>query len=110
MGIPHQRALARWGGALLVGLVAWLSCKPHIFNYPLQITERNAQGVYREGERMMVWLLVVLAAVFCGIAMQSAEIAGGQALTASVLAMPVVLIVGVVRILGAEVRGSKSRV
>ena len=97
------------GGVVLIGLIAWLSCKPNIFNYPMPITEHNAQAIYREGERMMVWLVAMVVAVFAGIAMLSAGVPGGLMLTASLVGMPVVLIVGVVRMLRAEVSTSSSR-
>jgi hypothetical protein len=47
--------------------VSWTSCAlaAHLraFNYPLPVTPANAQCLYREGERMIVWLGVAATVV-----------------------------------------------
>lgn len=48
---------------LTVGIV-WLSRYPQIFNYPLEITEGNAQAVYREGERMLIWAACAISLLY----------------------------------------------
>lgn len=45
-----------------------ISTRPRLFNYPSEITEHNAQAVYREGERMLVWTLLFLQVLYLGIA------------------------------------------
>ncbi len=52
--------------ALLVGLT-WVSHYPRSFNYLTVITEANAQGVYRRGEQMLVWLTAASSVLFTGI-------------------------------------------
>src|SRR5699024_9635869 len=56
-------------GALVISL-AWLATRPRLFNLPVELTPGNAQSVYREGERMMVCLLVALVVIHLGAAMQ----------------------------------------
>ena len=75
--------------------VAWLSKRPQFFNYPMEITDSNAQSAYREGERMMVWTEVALVVLYAGA---SASTIGwnGTAFVA----------VGIVGVLGAVIGGS----
>src|SRR5690625_6291882 len=68
-----ERGSLLWLTALMVALVislAWLSTRPRLFNLPVELTPGNAQSVYREGERMMVCLLVALVVIHLGAAMQ----------------------------------------
>src|SRR5690625_5384824 len=61
-----ERGSLLWLTALMVALVislAWLSTRPRLFNLPVELTPGNAQSVYREGERMMVCLLVALVVI-----------------------------------------------
>ncbi|PWD51284.1 hypothetical protein C8046_12065 [Serinibacter arcticus] len=64
----------RWSLLVLVGIwwvllagIGWLSARPRMLNYPLVVTESNAQLLYREAERMLVWLMIALVVV--GVAM-----------------------------------------
>lgn len=82
--------------------IAWLSTKPRVFNYPVPVTESNAQRVYREGERMLVWLLVPMAALFAGIAGAQASLPTAPLLWVGMAGMLIVLAVGVVRLLRAS--------
>ncbi|MCB7137002.1 DUF1648 domain-containing protein [Cellulosimicrobium marinum] len=54
-GSPLEGALAVVVLVACAALCLGLSPFPRAFNYPLTITEDNAQAVYREGERMLVW-------------------------------------------------------
>ena len=98
-----SKASVLWLGAVMVAigaLVAVLSTKPRWCNYPTRVTEENAQRLYREGERTLVWLLVALAVVFGGLA--HLVVGGG----AGVLGLGLVGVLGVtvagaVRMLGA---------
>ncbi|WP_293694983.1 hypothetical protein [uncultured Agrococcus sp.] len=47
-------------GALVVGLLL-VSHRPQWFNYITVVTKTNAQEIYREGERLMVWMALVVA-------------------------------------------------
>lgn len=87
--------------ALSVG-IAWLSTKPRVFNYPVQVTASNAQPVYREGERMLVWLLVPMSALFAGISGSQASLPAAPLLWAGMAGMLIVIAVGIVRLLRAS--------
>ncbi|UBH06911.1 hypothetical protein K8P10_002422 [Leucobacter sp. Psy1] len=52
-------------GAMTAGIV-WLSHHPRVFNYPVPITEFNAQAVYRVGEQTMVWVSLGCALLLAG--------------------------------------------
>lgn len=47
--------------AVLVAGILLLSLKPQWLNHATIVTETNAQEVYREGERLMIWLAFVMA-------------------------------------------------
>jgi uncharacterized membrane protein len=51
---------------LTVG-VAVMSRHPRLFNYPVPVTDENAERLYREGERMLVWLLAPLQVIFFAV-------------------------------------------
>ncbi len=57
--------LAVW--AISQAGLTWLSARPHVYNYPVTLSEDTAQQVYCEGERMMVALCLGVAVVFSGI-------------------------------------------
>lgn len=42
--------------AALIGATSWLSTRPQVLNFPVVVTEANAQQIFRESERMMVWV------------------------------------------------------
>lgn len=52
---------------LIQTLLTVLSRHPRLFNYPMPVTTENAQRVYREGERLLVWLGLALAVTFAGV-------------------------------------------
>lgn len=96
-----SRSSLLWLNALMLVLgvlLAWLSLKPRSFNYPLELTEANAQPVYREGERMMVLLLAALAVVHLGVVLAVAGQGGAVLIACGVSATLIVTLVGVVRI------------
>ena len=91
------------GGGLALGvLTAWLSTRPHVLNYPGEVTETNAQRIYREGERMMVWVLAGLAVVYLGIVLQSFGRAGSAILVVGLVALMGSTLAGLVRLVIAE--------
>ena len=47
--------------------MSWLSRYPRTFNYPGEVTERNAQQLYRLGEQTLVWMCACLTAMYLGI-------------------------------------------
>lgn len=51
-------------GAFLFGLLTLLSRMPHIYNYPLQITEENAPYQYKLAARMIRMLKALILLMF----------------------------------------------
>lgn len=102
-----DRASALWLVGVMTAtgaLCGWLSTKPRFVNYPGAVTEQNAQAVYREGERMMVWVLTAFAVVFLGIAF-TVVMAGGAGpilVGAGLAGLPVSVIAGLIRLSQAE--------
>lgn len=82
--------------------IAWLSTKPRMGNYPARVTSSNAQRVYREGERMLVWLLVPMAALFAGIVGSLASLPAAPLLWVGMAATLLVIAIGIVRLLRAS--------
>ncbi|GAA1318946.1 DUF1648 domain-containing protein [Nonlabens tegetincola] len=50
--------------SMVVVAMVWLSRAPQVFSYPFEVTPDNAQTVYREGERMLVWVTLSVATPF----------------------------------------------
>jgi hypothetical protein len=98
----------RWSVLVLAGVwlvaqagLALLSNRPQYFNYPSGVTQQNAQRLYREGERMLVWLGVAVAVTFAGPAL---TILGVQSMWLAVLGLIATfaaMIVGITRCLKA---------
>lgn len=86
-------------------LIGWLSTKPHVLNYPGDITEANAQRIYREGERMMVWTLASLVVVYLGIVLQTFAQAGPAVLVVGLIALLASTLGGIVRLVIADTPG-----
>ncbi|MHA3685017.1 DUF1648 domain-containing protein [Leucobacter sp. HY1910] len=64
----------RWSIFILIALavvmtlgLAWLSHHPRVYNYPADISEGNAQQLYRVGEQMMVGVTLGIALSFAGV-------------------------------------------
>lgn len=86
---------------LSLGLAA-LSAHPRVFNYPLEVTARTAQSVYREGERMMVAVLAGVQLIYLGIALSILDGPGSGVLTW--IGMAVLLgsvVIGIIRLVRA---------
>ena len=89
----------KWSLLVIVGVMVAaslpltaISTRPRGFNYPVEITESNAQTMYREGERLMVWTLLFLQVIYLGIGW-SVVLGGGGPL----------LVIGVAGLLGASI-------
>ena len=92
---PKWSLLVIAGVMVLLSLpLAAISTRPRGFNYPVEITESNAQTMYREGERLMVWTLLGMQVLYLGIAW-SVILGGGGAL----------LVLGIAGLLGASAVG-----
>jgi uncharacterized membrane protein len=48
---------------LTVGMT-WLNCYPEIFNYPVKITEENAEKQYKNAQTAIRWLKVAVNMIF----------------------------------------------
>ena len=57
-------ALMAIGAVLFIGMY-FLNKYPHIFNYPVEITEENAKRQYRTATKLMRSLNLVVVATFC---------------------------------------------
>lgn len=88
--------------AIIQTLLAWISTKPRIMNYPVSITEQNAQSLYREGERLMVWVGLCVSILFASTATLYFSSSLGLVTTVAGVALFAVLIIGVVRIVRAS--------
>lgn len=73
----------------------WLSYRSDSrwVNYPTEVTEDNAQTLYRAGEQMMVWPNVGIVVLYAGVA---ASIIEGMDVLLFVIPGAVLLLVGVV--------------
>lgn len=87
-------------GGLLAGM-GWLSRKPHAFNYPLVVTDTNAQSVYREGERTLVWTTTVFL-IYLGTVIAVFGWNGSVLIGIGVAVMACALIVGIRRMITAS--------
>lgn len=100
-----DRTTVLWLVALMIGLGAlcgWLSTRPRLFNYPGRVTEENAQAVYREGERMMVWVLAAFALVFLGIALSIVVGNGAIVIAVGLAGLAASIFAGLIRLSQAE--------
>ncbi|HJX78733.1 DUF1648 domain-containing protein [Glutamicibacter sp.] len=107
MGQPDsygEKSSVLWISGVMVAmavLTSWASTKPGLLNYPNLITEANAQFIYREGERMMVFLAADLLLLHLGMALSWSS-GNGHALTVvGMIGLLVVLVVSIVRIFSA---------
>ena len=100
---PSWTVLVLAGVMLLLSLgLAALSAHPRAFNFPTEVTAGNAQGIYREGERMMVAALVGVQLIYLDIALSIMDGPGGGVLIW--IGMAVLLgsvVVGIIRLLRA---------
>jgi len=65
-------------GTCLYFILTVLNTKPHIFNYPVDITPENAEKQYRISVRMMRAIKVSVLLVFCTIEYGSYRVALGK--------------------------------
>jgi len=99
----------RWSVLVLAGVwivlqtgFALLAAHPRAFNYPAPITTVNAQRLYREGERMIVWLGVTLAVTFVGLTLSIFDEPGGLLTALGLAATFAATIVGIARCIRAS--------
>ena len=82
-------------------LLAWLSTKPRSFNYPVYLDENNAQALYREGERLMVWIAGGISVLYAGLVLMYFVSWGLAILMLGLALIVIALIVGIVRMVRA---------
>jgi hypothetical protein len=70
---PIVLALALYVGLTVIGRI------PHLYNYPFQITERNAAIQYRLSRSMIIWLKALCVWMFVAIVWSQARVALGDA-------------------------------
>ncbi len=73
-----------------VGLTA-LERFPWLYNYPVEITEKNAPDQYRLGRRLIEWLKLVVLAIFSYLQWQTIEGAEGASVGLGVWFLPVAM-------------------
>lgn len=50
--------------ALIIIPISFICKVPYMFNYPLKVTEKNAEGVYKEGRLMVCTMNVLIVILF----------------------------------------------
>lgn len=78
-------------GIFLYALLTVISRFPHIFNYPVNITETNAESQYVNSVRMLRYIKLVIICQFTYIVYASIMIALGTQATLGVAFLPVSL-------------------
>lgn len=98
----------RWSVLVLAGVMlllslgmAALSTRPRSFNYPPEVTEDNAQSLYREGERLLIWTLLGVQGIYAGIAWSVLGGGGAPLIVAGLVVMVAATIIGLVRMVRA---------
>lgn len=85
----------------LIGATSWLSTRPQVLNFPIVVTETNAQRIFRESERMMVWASASLLIIYVGTAISTWGGYGVPAFIVGILGLALATIIGVKRTLTA---------
>jgi uncharacterized membrane protein len=60
--------------ALILGWIGYLINKPHVLNYPVEITEENIIGVYGKMQAFLAYLAVIVSIIFAAITFSFADI------------------------------------
>lgn len=81
---------------VMVAGIAGFSTRPRWFNYVSEITEENAQRLYREGERMMVWIGVAIMVLSWGMALSIYDV-DNPLMVLGLIALPAITIAGLIR-------------
>jgi uncharacterized membrane protein len=86
----------------LVTALGWLSRHPRAFNYPVEVTPRNAARVYGEGVALMAWTMLCMTAVFAGLVLMSFDAEAGALVGFALVGAFAVMITGIVRVVRAS--------
>ncbi|GEE02537.1 hypothetical protein nbrc107696_29830 [Gordonia spumicola] len=85
--------------SVLGGALALLARRPQLFNFPVSVTEDNAQTLYREGETMLVFVGVGVSLLYAGIGLAQHEIGGGVVLASGFTIMMGAVLIGLIRMI-----------
>ena len=64
--------------AILFGGLTILNKYPHIFNYPVPVTDENAERQYRYATRLIRYIKLILVLIFLCIEFQTIQTASGK--------------------------------
>lgn len=84
--------------------MTWLNKYPHVFNYPVNITPENAERHYRFSTRMLRFVKMVLAFIFCLILFRGGLAATGKATSLGWWFIPLVLCITIIPAIYGVVR------
>ena len=79
-------------GAALVFVLLFINRFPHTFNYPVDITEENAEDQYRFGNRLMRLLAAFIGVLFCFLTHRIILSAQGKANGIGKLFLPILVV------------------
>ncbi|PYZ96689.1 hypothetical protein CR205_13400 [Alteribacter lacisalsi] len=79
-------------GALLYVLLHVLEKYPHVHNFPIEITEANAEQAYRISRSLLGWLKNIILVLFTALMLNSVVIAMGWAEGMGMLLLPLTLL------------------
>lgn len=81
---------------VMVAVIAALSTRPRGLNYVSTITQENAQRLYREGERLLVWISVAIMVLSYGMILSMYDIET-PILVLGLITLPVLPLISVIR-------------
>ncbi|MFJ2620163.1 DUF1648 domain-containing protein [Glutamicibacter sp. NPDC087344] len=93
---------------LVQTLLSWVSTKPRIMNYPAPLTENNAQALYREGERLLVWVGLCVSVLFAGTTTVHFSPIGGRIVAVAGSGLILITLTGVIRLFRASNRTTET--
>jgi uncharacterized membrane protein len=78
---------------LMYALITIVSRFPHIYNYPVQITEENAERQYRIARSLMYWLKAEIVWLLTYLEWGSIQVALGNARGLGVTMLPILTVI-----------------
>jgi uncharacterized membrane protein len=80
-------------GTILFGGLTILNKYPHIFNYPVPVTEENAERQYRNAIRLIRYIKLILVLTFLAIEFMTIQTAAGKSTGLATWFLPAMLVV-----------------
>lgn len=96
------------GTVLFAGITVLLRY-PHLFNYPVEITESNAASQYANAVRLMRYLRLALVGIFLYIEHRTVSVAEGSSSSLGILFLPVMMLVIFVPLIISIKKALKSK-